>query len=217
MQLFDPAHWKEQGAVVGNARGRGSALLLETEFGPAVLRQYLRGGWAARVSRDRYRFTGFEQSRPVREFRLLEQLSGAGLPVPEPLAALCIHEGSSYKAWLLMRRIMNVDPLADLIEKRHEDPLLWEGVGKCIRRFHEFGLVHADLNARNILLDGDGDVYLIDFDRSRIRKGDSAAFSANLRRLHRSLQKVWPKTLRRYLGRCWGRLLAGYDLDKASA
>ena len=49
--LFDETYWRERGAVEGEAAGRGSALFLDTPFGPAVLRRYLRGGWPAKVSR----------------------------------------------------------------------------------------------------------------------------------------------------------------------
>jgi 3-deoxy-D-manno-octulosonic acid kinase len=209
--LFEPEHWRGQGAVAGQAQGRGSVLFLETDFGPAALRQYLRGGWAARVSRDRYRFSGFERSRPMNEYKLLEKLSTAGLPVPEPLAAICIREGACYTGWLMTRRLMDVSPLADVIESHREDPGLWLKAGACIRRFHDFGLIHADLNARNILVGEDDRIFLIDFDRSRVRTGDSSAYSANLRRLHRSLQKLWPKAFRGYLEPCWTALLKGYD------
>ena len=51
-QLFDADAWQREGAVVGVAEGRGSTLLLDTDFGPAVLRQCLRGGWPARISRS---------------------------------------------------------------------------------------------------------------------------------------------------------------------
>ena len=209
--LFDPQYWHERGAVAGEAQGRGRALLLETDFGPAVLRQYLRGGWAARVSRDRYRFSGFERSRPVQEFGLLETLSAADLPVPGPLAAMCERDGAFYTGWLLMRRIMNVTPLADVIESRRDDPGLWRATGASIRRFHDFGLDHADLNARNILVGENDRIYLIDFDRARLRKCDSRAYSPNLRRLHRSLQKLWPRPFRASLEPCWTMLLEGYD------
>ena len=214
--LFEPRYWEEQGAVTGHATGRGSTLFLETEFGHAVLRQYLRGGWAARVSRDRYVFSGFEQSRPVKEYQVLEALSVAGLPVPEPLAAICVRDGRLYSGWLMTRRIMHSVPLADVIGSRRDTPDLWRETGACIRRFHDFGLVHADLNARNILLAEDG-IHLIDFDRARLRKGDSRAFSSNLRRLHRSLEKVWPKASRGRLDPAWIALLGGYDMQRGSA
>jgi 3-deoxy-D-manno-octulosonic acid kinase len=215
--LFDPRHWEEQGALVGKATGRASVLLLKTEFGPAVLKQYLRGGWAARVSRHHYVFSGFERSRPMMEFKILEQLSAAGLPVPEPLAAICRRDGKFYSGWLMTRRIMDAEPLADRVAIRRGDPVMWRKTGACIRRFHEFGLVHADLNARNILV-GEGDViHLVDFDRSRIRKGDSRAFAVNLRRLHRSLQKNWPDSFKGCLESCWILLLEGYDSESIAA
>ena len=147
-RLFDPDYWQSQGAVVGEAEGRGKALLLETGFAPAVLRRYLRGGWAARASQDRYVFSGYQSSRPVMEFNMLKKLSAAGLPVPEPLAAMCQRQGAFYTAWLMTRRIMDVIPLADVVCTRWDEPLLWRETGACVRRFHDFGLVHADLNAR---------------------------------------------------------------------
>jgi len=210
LHLFDPQHWEEQGALVGEAQGRGSALFLETDFAPAVLRRYLRGGWAARFSRDRYLFTGYDSSRPLAEFRILKKLLDAGLPVPQPLAAMCRRRGLFYTGWLLTRRITNADPLADLISDRAGDPALWQGTGRCIRKFHDFGLVHADLNARNILVDQNDRIYLIDLDRARIVKNSTAAFDANLKRLKRSLVKLWPATVQGELENCWDQLQAGY-------
>lgn len=217
VHLFDPGYWEQQGALAGKATGRGRVLLLDTEFAPAVLKQYLRGGWAARVSRDRYVFSGYERSRPMMEFKVLGQLSAAGLPAPEPLAAICQREGKLYSGWLMTRRILHAEPLADLIAIRRGDSLMWRNTGACIRRFHDFGLVHADLNARNILV-GEGDsIHLVDFDRSRIRKGDSRAYGANLRRLHRSLEKTWPDSYREQLESCWNLLQEGYDGERAAA
>jgi 3-deoxy-D-manno-octulosonic acid kinase len=209
-ELFDPDYWKQKGALAGEAEGRGSAYFVDTGFGPAVLRQYLRGGWAARISRDRYFFTGFEGSRPLAEFRIMEQLSGAGLPVPAPLAALCRRHGLHYSGWLMTRRITNAIPLADLLLVRSDDPELWRGTGRCIRRFHDYGLVHADLNARNILVDRTGEIYLIDFDRARFKQRGAAVFAANIKRFRRSLEKLWPLDASDRIDACWEDLLEGY-------
>ena len=208
--LFNHEYWSERGAVTGEAVGRGSALFLDTPFGSAVLRQYLRGGKAASVSRDRYVFTGFDKSRPVMEFSMLERLSAAGLPVPAPLAAMCVRDGLLYRGWILMRMIRDASPLADVIAQRQNDPGLWRATGECIRRFHDLGVIHADLNARNILVDGAGEVHLIDFDRARMRKNDTRAFNSNLGRLHRSLRKVWPGRDCEQLPTCWRSLQEGY-------
>jgi 3-deoxy-D-manno-octulosonic acid kinase len=211
VHLFDPDHWRRQGGLAGEAEGRGSALLLDTPFGPAVLRRYLRGGQAARVSHDRYFFTGFERSRPLAEFRMLAELSEAGLPVPQPLAAICRRSGLFYTGWLMTRRIMDVLPLADLLVESDKDLGMWQNTGHCIRQFHDHGVIHADLNARNILVGAADEVHLIDFDRARISVNDSGAFSANLKRLRRSLEKLWPERNRNRLERCWSSLMVAYD------
>jgi 3-deoxy-D-manno-octulosonic acid kinase len=208
--LFDPVYWERQGRLAGHAVGRGSALLLETDFGPAVLRQYLRGGWPARISRDRYLFTGFTRARPMVEFNMLASLTIAGLPVPEPLAALCERKGLYYRGWLLTRRILGAFPLADRLAERSADRAFWRRMGREIRRFHNAGVVHADLNARNILLGPDDAIHLVDFDRARISAENARAFAGNLMRLKRSLKKLWPPSGRERLDSCWDDLLLGY-------
>ncbi len=55
------------------------------------------------------------------EYKVLEQLVAAGLPVPEPLTAMCVRDGRFYSGWLMTRRIMGVTPLADLIESHRGD------------------------------------------------------------------------------------------------
>lgn len=187
--LFAADDWERSGSIVGQAPGRGNALFLESGFGPAVLRRYLRGGWAAQLSREHYLYTGFERSRPVVEFYLLARLFEQGLPVPRPLAALCARKGFYYSGDLITRRLLNVVPLADLTGSRQNDREMWHATGACIRTFHNHGVVHADLNARNILIGRENSVYLIDFDRARIRAGAGRLFEANLNRLQRSLQK----------------------------
>jgi len=212
-ELFDAESWEQSGSLVGLAEGRGSALLLETSFGLAVLRRYLRGGQAARFSRDHYFFTGFERSRPLLEFNILVSLQSLGLPAPHPLAAQCVRDGLFYSGSLLTRRIPDVVPLADLLGCEEAGAELWRAIGACIRRFHEQGVVHADLNARNILVRGHETVYLIDFDRARIEKDAHRSFEANLRRLRRSLEKLWPGGERQNLEECWSALMQGYRVQ----
>jgi 3-deoxy-D-manno-octulosonic acid kinase len=214
--LFDADAWQRNGSVVGVAEGRGSTLLLDTDFGPAVLRQCLRGGWPARISRKHYLFTGFQRSRPLAEFSILARLQALGLPAPHPLAAQCVRAGIFYTGSLLTRRIMDTVPLADLLGSTDPGFELWRATGACIRRFHEEGVVHADLNARNILIRDHAAVYLIDFDRAKIRKGARASFAGNIRRLKRSLDKLWPSGDSGRLQACWASLLEAYAEAPAS-
>jgi 3-deoxy-D-manno-octulosonic acid kinase len=213
--LFDPEYWRKLKAVESSAPGRGKTLMLNTPFGPAVLRIYLRGGWAARWSRDRYLFTGFGRSRPLREARLLEKLLLLGMPVPQPLAAQCTRGGLSYTGALLMRRIMPAVALAELLATTSPQDVYWFHTGRCIRRFHEIGLVHPDLNARNILVSHPGSagsgIYLIDFDRAFFRMRATRLFKSNLLRLRRSLLKLWPAQHAGALEPCWEQLMTGYS------
>ena len=213
-QLFQAAYWHSRSAVRAEARGRGNALVLDTDFGPAVLRNYRRGGWASKVSSGRYLYTGFGRSRPVVEFRLLARLLEMGLPVPQPLAGLCLRHGLAYSAALLTREVPRTRTLADFLVKLDSEHPLWHEVGACVRRFHDAGVVHADLNARNILLSeteaGKNVVYLVDFDRGRIGQPNKRASAANLRRLKRSLVKLWPNDELSGLEQRWSQLVRGY-------
>ncbi len=211
LRLLDPAYWKGKGAITGQAAGRGNTLLLETPFGPAVLRCYLRGGWPARVSRDRYFYSGLHRTRPLREFNILRQLAEKGLPCPVPLAASCERGLFSYRGALLMEEISGVAPLADFLGRPGSGSALWAAVGACIHKFHQAGVSHADLNARNILLNrSSGKVYLVDFDRCTMNPGTLVDGKSNLARLKRSLLKLWPRDNPSSLQDCWQALLDGY-------
>jgi len=160
-------------------------------------------------------FTGFGRSRPLNEVRMLAALIHLGLPVPRPIAGRCLRHGLTYSAVLLTRRIMPASPLAERLSQKpglHPD---WLQTGRCIRRFHDAGLVHPDLNAHNILLGdhggGHGDVYLIDFDRAFFSHGASRLFRSNLLRLRRSLLKLWPRRRIAEFEGCWGQLMKGYN------
>ena len=211
---FTADSWKARNALVGEAVGRGSAWFIDAPFGAVVLRNYFRGGWVAKVSRDRYFFTGIESSRPFREFRILSELYELGLPVPRPVAALCEHHGVLSTGALITARIPAVQTLADLLPLNHADSDMntgvWGLIGQCIRRFHDAGVWHADLNARNILLDDHLNVFLIDFDRARFIKGGVVNGEGNLNRLNRSLRKLWPSTDIDTLQAAWILLEAGY-------
>jgi len=212
--FFDADHWKANNALLGEAVGRGSAWFIDAPFGPVVLRQYLRGGWVARFSRQSYLYLGVERSRPFREFNILAALYAQGLPVPRPVAALCQHQGISSTGALMTTRIPSAKTLADLLAVKEDDPdlsaSLWARIGKCIRQFHDAGVWHADLNARNIMLDDDMQVFLIDFDRARFTPDKQVNGEGNLKRLKRSLLKLWPAEELSGLQPAWAQLEAGY-------
>jgi len=108
-------------------------------------------------------------------------------------------------------RIEGAQTLVDVLPEAKNSTELWADVGKCIRRFHDAGLWHADLNARNILLNSERQAYLIDFDRARFTPGKKVDGQGNLNRLKRSLVKLWPETRLSELQPAWVQLKAGYD------
>ena len=211
---FSVDFWRSRQALMGEAVGRGSAWFIDAPFGPVVLRRYLRGGWAAKVSRQSYFFTTVSRSRPFREYHLMADLFELGLPVPRPVAALCEFHGVISTGAILTARIPSAQTLADALpgnnDKLELDDSFWGGVGKCIRRFHDAGVWHADLNARNILLDAELQVFLIDFDRARFTPQNAVQGQANLSRLKRSLVKLWPTTALSEQETAWSQLEAGY-------
>ncbi|MEO5566578.1 MAG: 3-deoxy-D-manno-octulosonic acid kinase, partial [Luteimonas sp.] len=101
---FDPAGWPGHAHPVASG-GRGAAWFIDAPFGAAVLRHYLRGGLAARISRDRYSWRGADRTRSFAEFRMLRALHGLGLPVPRPIAACYWREGLGYRAAILIERL----------------------------------------------------------------------------------------------------------------
>ncbi len=189
------------GGDAAGAGGRGSAWL--AGGGEWVLRHYRRGGFAARFSDDVYLWTGLERSRPWREWRLLDLLYKEGLPVPQPVAARVVRAGLGYRGDLLTRRIRDTVSLA---ERLAAGSVPWRAIGACLRRFHDAGVWHADLNAHNLLLDSVDRVYLIDFDRGEQREPARGWQLGNLARLHRSLAKLLPAVPE--LG--WTELMDGY-------
>ncbi|KAF1687501.1 3-deoxy-D-manno-octulosonic acid kinase [Pseudoxanthomonas broegbernensis] len=209
-ELFSPAAWGERARPVDSG-GRGGAWFVDAPFGACVLRHYLRGGLAARLSRDRYLWRGVARTRSFAEFRLMRELLGRGLPVPRPLAASYVREGLRYRAAILLERLEGVRSLADrALVAGSGAP--WEEAGRLIARFHREGLDHADLNAHNLLFDGNGRGWLIDFDRGRMRIPATGWREGNLRRLHRSLLKLRGGRSRDEVERDFARLRRAYEL-----
>ena len=185
---FSPAHWGERARPV-TVGGRGGAWFVDAPSGPLVLRHYLRGGWAANVSRDGYVWHGADRVRSFAEFRLTRALHARGLPVPQAFAACYRRNGASYRAAILLARLDGVHSLAERADVAgHDAP--WEEAGRLVARFHRVGLDHADLNAHNILFDATGQGWLIDFDRGRLRIPETPWRKRNLARLERSLLKL---------------------------
>ncbi len=95
----------------------------------------------------------------------------------------------AYRADIITGYLPDTSTLAQRLAAGPVNLPAWTAIGRCIRRFHDYGLCHADLNAHNILLRGDAEVFLIDFDGCTRRK-PGLWRDANLARLRRSLDAL---------------------------
>jgi tRNA A-37 threonylcarbamoyl transferase component Bud32 len=214
-RLFDPQWLRESGRLTGSSTGRNTAWFLNHAGRDLVLRHYWRGGMVGRFIKDLFMREAVGNSRAMQEFSLLGWMHQKGLPVPRPVAARYSRTGLWYRADLLMEMIPATRPLADLLVEKRLTEDDWKRIGAVIARMHSLGVQHSDLNCRNILLDTEGQVWLIDFDKCE-RRLPGKWQKQNLERLERSLNKEKTKEPSLHWTELdWGALLEGYKAGAA--
>ena len=190
-KLFDPVFLKAQQLVNKIARGRGEAVFFNIDETSFVLRHYHRGGLVAKVASDRYLWLGLKNTRAYRELAILLELSKNNLPAPKPFAIRVVHSGYFYRADIITYALADTETLSQRLQDSAIKHTIWQKMGETISRFHQKGVYHADLNAHNILLNRNNDVFIIDFDKARFRNPKNSTWrNHNLHRLHRSLNKL---------------------------
>lgn len=179
--------------------GRGVAWHIDAPGEPGerwVVRHYRRGGFVARLLQDRYAHT--TPTRPVRELAASVKARARGVATPEVVAAAIYPTGGWYRADIVTRFLPDSRDLADRLfadadaERRRQAMRL---AGGLVRAIHEAGVVHNDLNLKNILISSaaTGDrAWLLDLDRAVVMRDAAAKFERNLmlRRFARSLRKL---------------------------
>ncbi|PCK31546.1 3-deoxy-D-manno-octulosonic acid kinase [Pseudoalteromonas piscicida] len=194
-EMFEPEYWQNNNAVVGSKQGRATAWFVKFNQGVAVLKHYYRGGLIGKLLSDQYIFTRLENTRVYQEFALLEQLQALGLPVPAPIAARISLRFGIYRADILTEAVDDATSVCEILQTRALSNDELERIAHTIAKFHRAGAYHDDLNINNILFNGDGEVFLIDFDKGKMLKPAATWQQANIDRLQRSFKKEagkWP-------------------------
>lgn len=208
LDWLNSAHWHQLQQTTATS-GRGQAVLIATPV-PMVLRDYCRGGLVRHIAERRFVYSGLAGSRPFRELSLLNAMHAAGLPVPRGIAGRVSHYGVCYEASILMERIPNSCEVHERLCQSNLEEADWQRMGALIRRLHNHGVYHHDLNIHNIMIDTDNTFWLIDFDKCGYKKGQQWQ-AGNLARLQRSLNKEKSARSTYYFNDThWQCLLAGY-------
>jgi 3-deoxy-D-manno-octulosonic acid kinase len=177
--------------------GRGPVLSIVTWPGATerfVFRKYRRGGLLRFLNADLF----YGRRRPFDELAVTLAAAQAGIPVADALAAASLQVwGPLYRHYLVTRELTECLDLPAWLQfgpAGKDAEGLTRSLADLVRRMHDSGLYHADLNLKNILVNRDDArrLFIIDWDKSTHAKGplSHAARQRNVLRLCRSAAKL---------------------------
>jgi 3-deoxy-D-manno-octulosonic acid kinase len=176
-------------------RGRGSAPIVTVEGGTqAILRRYRHGGTLAGLTGKLF----FGPGRALKELDVTARAEALGAPVPHPLLLTLWPVAGPLWSAIIGTRME--DQSVELLQALREAPdraklrYLLREAGSAVRRLHDAGVEHRDLQLRNILVTQEENrrIVVVDLDRARFHARGTMATSKrarNLGRLARSALK----------------------------
>ena len=174
--------------------GRGEAYGVTLGGTPAVVRHARHGGFLAPLLTDW--FAG--RPRFYREVALWGRLAGDGIRTPDVVAGVRYRAGPGHRADVATEQVAGADLVEVFFGERPpagpQRAAALEALGRLVRRLHDLGFVHPDLQLRNLLLTGAAGVapqaWLLDVDTCRPMRGERDTERArNLARFYRSWDK----------------------------
>ena len=177
-----------------STRQGGRATAWELPGPPAlVVRLYAHGGALGGLMGTWF----LDAGRMLEEFRVHLHALRVGVPTSEPVALRLERRWPLVQAHYVTRRVADAVDLADLVGQRPPSAAqrrrLAGAVADAVARMHDAGILHSDLNLRNVLVrdpSGACQALVIDFDKARLLTELTLHKRlANLYRLDRSAQK----------------------------
>ena len=150
--------------------GRGALSRASIDgIGSIAVKHYKRGGLVRHVVRSKYLKWG--DTRGLKEYEILQTVRNLGINAPEPL--IWVYRGKLvYSAWLVTRHIMASKSLTQLsLENEDLAVRAMQSAVDQMMTLVQNKILHVDLHPGNVLVDPEGKVYLLDFDKGRIFRG----------------------------------------------
>jgi len=140
--------------------GRTTLRIVEPDM---VVRPLVHGGLFRHITGGRFLGVG----RTMQEIRVSDFLATNGIPTPEILAVRMARAGLFYHIEVVSRLVPDaVDLLTYLEVTRDDSREFMRKAGTLIRRMHDVGVYHNDLHIKNLLLDGYGELWVLDLDKA---------------------------------------------------
>lgn len=164
--------------------GRSVIRIIEPDL---VVRTLTHGGMVRRLTGSRFLGIG----RSLRELQISSFLISRNVLTPEILAVRHLKRGIFSYIEVISRMVPDSIDLLTYLEKPSGDGLaLLRQAGRLIREIHRTGVYHADLHVKNILLDGNKTLWVIDLDNAyRFSSLPAALRRRNISRFLHSLKK----------------------------
>ena len=201
--LADPDGILEKGRIL-KAGNTVRAAMVELNGRHYFLKRFNCKGWSYSLK------NAFRRSRAVRSWLISWGFRLRSLPVPEPL--ICLEERRMRllkRSYILFNFVENSEPLTgvwprlDAVEKKG----ILARLALLFGKLHLFGGVHGDLKWNNILVNGQGALFLIDLDGSKIvGPGKYRSKRKDLDRFLVDLAKAQPGNKdQAFFLKCWER------------
>jgi tRNA A-37 threonylcarbamoyl transferase component Bud32 len=204
-------HLKDLAGIKGplgkrsSLNGRSAIRIIEPDM---VVRTLMHGGLFRHVTGKNF----ISPARTIRELKVSAYLASKGIPTPEILVVRLLKKGHFYHIEVVSRLVPESTDLLTYLESPRDDSMeMLENAGRLIRRIHGFGVFHADLHIKNLLLDNKKTLWLLDLDKAyQFDALPGFLRWINVRRFIRSVKK-WLGKGRIHLGDAWeGSFMKGY-------